>query len=165
MLHFINEGMGFYHLLFLSPNYLSIRYISSLKTTLRPWHHILCLIALMWVILGIDSRAFWLWWTRSCGMTLHWGITTLESFYQVCNHFASYITLGHTFFFFIKDRLFRWPLCRGILFLVDCGFLSHGHSSEEIRCHFSHWSMRHDWYISFGVPYIGAYLSQSMVVL
>ena len=65
---------------FLSPYYLSLRYVMSLKTTLRLWHHILCLITLMWVILGIGSRAFWLWWTKSCGMTLYWGIATLESF-------------------------------------------------------------------------------------
>ena len=34
-------------------------------------YHTLCLIALMWAILGMDSRAFWLWWTGSYGMTLH----------------------------------------------------------------------------------------------
>ena len=88
ILHFIHEGMGFYHWLFepnflsfLSPYYLSRCYVLSLKTTLRPWHHTLCLIALMWAILGIGSRAFWLWWTRSYDMTLHWGIATLESFF------------------------------------------------------------------------------------
>ena len=37
-------------------------------------HHALCWIALMWAVLGIDSRAFWLWWTGSYGMSLHWGI-------------------------------------------------------------------------------------------
>ncbi|RVW75527.1 hypothetical protein CK203_051944 [Vitis vinifera] len=39
----------------------------------------------------------------------------------------------------------------------DDGFLSHVHSSEDIRCPFSHWSMRHDWRISSGVLYTGAY--------
>ena len=34
-------------------------------------HHALCLIALMWAELGIDSRAFWLCWIGSYGMTLH----------------------------------------------------------------------------------------------
>ena len=77
-------------------------------------HHALCLIALMWAVLGIDSRAFWLWWTGSYGMTLHWGIAISESF------------------------IIGWPLCRGILFLVDDGFLSHDHSLEDIRCPFSH---------------------------
>ena len=36
-------------------------------------------------------------------------------------------------------------------------FSSHVHSSEGIRCHFSHWSMRYDWRISSGVLYTGAY--------
>ena len=114
MLHFIHESMGFYHwvfescfLSFLSPYYLSLRYVPSLKTTLRPWHHTLHLIALMWAILGIGSRAFWLWWTKSCGMTLHWDIATLESFYWVCNHSVWYIALGCTF------------LDRGLIFLDD----------------------------------------------
>ena len=53
----------------------------------------------------------------------------------------------------------RWPLCQGILLLDDDGFLSHSHSSEQIRCPFSHWSMRHDWYISSGVLYTEAYFS------
>ena len=67
MLHFIHEGMGFDHWVFepnfpsfLSPYHPSIRYVLSLKTTLRPWHHTLGLIALMWAILGIGSRAVWL---------------------------------------------------------------------------------------------------------
>ena len=44
MLHFIYEGMSFDHwvfepsfLSFLSPYYLSLRYVPCLKTTLRPW--------------------------------------------------------------------------------------------------------------------------------
>ena len=51
-------------------------------------------------------------------------------------------TLGHNHlreFFSIG-----WPLCRGILFSVDDGFLSHVHSSEDIRCPFFHigaWDM------------------------
>ena len=44
-------------------------------------------------------------------------------------------TLGHNHlreFFSIG-----WPLCWGILFSVDDGFLSHVNSSEDIRCPFS----------------------------
>ena len=141
MLHFIHEGMGFDHWVFgpsfpsfLSPYHPSLRYVPCLKTTLRPWHHTLCLLALMWAILGIDSGAFCSWWTRSYGMTLHWGIAISESFFSI-----------------------GWPLCRGIFFSVDDGFLSHVHSSEDIWCLFSHWSMRHDYYISSGVLYTGAY--------
>ena len=127
MLHFIHEGMGFDHWVFgpsfpsfLSPYHLSLRYVPCLKTTPRPWHHTLCLIALMWAILEIDSRAFWLWWTGSYGMSLHWGIAISKSF------------------------IIGWPLCRGILFSVDDGFLSHVHSLEDIRCPFFHiraWDM------------------------
>ena len=51
-------------------------------------YHTLCLIALMWAILGIDSRAFWLWWTRSYGMTLHWGIAISESFFLLDDHYV-----------------------------------------------------------------------------
>ena len=156
--------MGFDHWVFgpsfpsfLSPYHLSLRYVLSLKTTLRPWHHTLCLIALMWAILRIDSGAFCLWWTRSYGMTLHWGIAILESF------------------------IIGWPLCRGILFSVDDGFLSHvlfhigawdmigafhlvyftqGHTpfgrwwffryscSSEVFRFISHWSTGYDWLIS-----------------
>ena len=157
--------MGFDHWVFgpsfpsfLSPYHLSLRYVLSLKTTLRPWHHTLCLIALMWAIFGIDSGAFCLWWTRSYGMTLHWGIAISESF------------------------IIGWPLCRDILFSVNDGFLSHvlffhigawdmigafhlvyftqGHtpfrsmmvfrhscSFETIRF-ISHWSTGYDWLIS-----------------
>ena len=71
-------------------------------------------------------------------------------------------TLGHNHlreFFSIG-----WPLCWGILFSVDDGFLSHVHSSEDIRCPFSHWSMRHDWRVSSGVFYTGAYPFRSMMV-
>ena len=51
----------------------------------------------------------------------------------------------------------EWPLCRDILFSVDDGFLSHVHSSGDIRCPFSHWSMRHDWRISSCVLYTEVY--------
>ena len=43
---------------FFSFYHLSLRYILSLKTTLRLWYHTLCLIALMWAILTIGSRTF-----------------------------------------------------------------------------------------------------------
>ena len=64
-----------------------------------PWflYRALCLIALSWAIFETGWRTFWLWWTKSYGMTPHWGITTLESFYRVYDHFAWYIALGYTF--------------------------------------------------------------------
>ena len=67
------------------------------------------------------------------------------------NHLREFFSIG-------------WPLCWGILFSVDDGFLSHVHSSEDIRCPFSHWSMRHDWRVSSGVFYTGAYPFRSMMV-
>ena len=80
ILHFIHKGMGFhigiiepsFHSFF-SPYYLSLHYVLNLKTTLKPWHHTLCLITLMWAMLRIGLRALWLWlwWTRSYGMTPH----------------------------------------------------------------------------------------------
>ena len=63
------------------------------------------------------------------------------------------------YLFWLGVDFFRWPLWQGILLLADDGFLSHSHPSEEIRRHFSHWSMRHDWYISSGVLYTRAYFS------
>ena len=129
--------LGLVSLHFYHPN---LRYVLSLKTILRPWHHTLCLIALMWAIFRIDSGAFCLWWTRSYGMTLHWGISISDSF------------------------IIRLPLCRGILFSVDDEFLSHVPSLEDIICPFSHWSMRHDWRVSSGVLYTGAYPFRSMMV-
>ena len=35
---------------------------------------------------------------------------------------------------------------------------------KDIRCLFSHWSMRHDWRVSSGVPCIGAYPFRSTMV-
>ena len=43
------------------------------------------------------------------------------------------LTLGHSH---LREFFSGWPLCRGILFSVDDGFLSHVHSSEDIRCLF-----------------------------
>ena len=81
-------------------------------------YHTLCLIALMWAILGMDSRAFWLWWTRSYGMALHWGIAISGSF------------------------IIGWPLCRGILFSVDDGFLSHvPWRISDVFFHIGAWDM------------------------
>ena len=127
MLHFIHEGMCFDHWVFgpsfhsfLLPYHLSFRYVLSLKTTLRPWHHTLCLIALIWAILGIDLRAFWSWWTKSYGMTLHWGIAISESFF-----------IG-------------WPLCRGILFSVDDAFfgaMAIPRKISDVIFHIGAWDM------------------------
>ena len=55
MLHFIHEGMGFYHwvvgpsfISFLSPYHPSLHYVSCLKTTLRPWDQMSSSIAPTW---------------------------------------------------------------------------------------------------------------------
>ena len=44
------------------------------------------------------------------------------------------LTLGHSH---LRESFSGWPLCRGILFSVDDGFLSHVRSSKDIRCLFS----------------------------
>ena len=173
MLHFIHEGMGFDHWVFgpsfpsfLSPYHLSLRYVLSLKTTLRPWHHTLCLIALMWAILGIDSRAFWLWWIRSYGMTLHWGIAISESFFYQMTIMSRHTLLSRWWIFepcpFLRGYQmssftlehetwlahFIWcTLHRGIPLSVDDGFFRYSCFLEAIRF-ISHWSTRYDWVIS-----------------
>ena len=79
-LHLMHEGYEDYiikifessFLLFLSPYYLSLRYVSCLKTTLRPWLHTLYLAAHTWAILEIGWRLFlWAWWMGSRGDDLH----------------------------------------------------------------------------------------------
>ena len=84
----------------------------------------------------------WLYSSHGClfWRCLHWGIAISGSF------------------------IIGWPLYRGILFSVDDGFLSHVPSLEDIRCPFSHWSMRQDWRVSSGVLYTGAYPFRSMMV-
>ena len=81
------RGMGDYiigvfepsFLSFLSPYYLSLRYVPSLKTTLRPWLHTLCLMAHAWAILEISRRLFLgAWWMGSWDDDLHWGIPLLS---------------------------------------------------------------------------------------
>ena len=85
-LHLMHEGYGDYiigifepsFLSFLSPYYLSLRYVPSLKTTLRPWLHTLCLTAHAWAILEISRRLFLgAWWMGSWDDNLHWGIPLL----------------------------------------------------------------------------------------
>ena len=75
--HLMHEGYGDYIIgifvssffSFLSPYYLSLRYVLRLKTTLRPWLQTLCLIAHTWAILGISWRLFLrAWWMRSYDM-------------------------------------------------------------------------------------------------
>ena len=105
-------------------------------------HHALCLIALMWAILGIDSRAFWLWWTRSYGMTLHWGITISESSFLLDDHYVEAYS----------SQL-----------MMDFWATSIPRKISDVL--FPHWSMRHDWRISSGVLYTGAYPFRSMMVL
>ena len=54
---------------FLSPYYLSQRYVSCLKTTLRPWLHTLCITTHTWAILEIGWRLFLrAWWIRRYDM-------------------------------------------------------------------------------------------------
>ena len=63
---------------FLSPYYLSLRYVSCLKTTPRPRFHTLCLTAHTWPILEISRRLFLgAWWMGSWDDDLHWGIPLL----------------------------------------------------------------------------------------
>ena len=172
MLHFIHEGMGFDHWVFgpsfpsfLSPYHLSLRYVLSLKTTLRPWHHTLCLIALMWAILGIDLGAFWSWWTMSYGMALHWGIAISESFFPDDHYVEAYFSQSMMDFWAmfiprrILDVLFHigaWDMI-GTFHLVYFTqghtffsrwwfFFKHSCSLETIRF-ISHWSTGYDWVI------------------
>ena len=65
---FYTRGYGVYHwvfescfLSFLSPYYLSLRYVPGLKTTLRPRYHALYFDSSHVAILGIGWRALWLW--------------------------------------------------------------------------------------------------------
>ena len=48
-----------------------------------PWGHDIMhcvLIALTWAISEIGRRTFWLWWTKSYGMTLHLGHSHFKEF-------------------------------------------------------------------------------------
>ena len=144
---------------FLSPYYLSLRYVLGLKTTLRPWYHASCFD---------NSHVGDTWnWLESIlimiGQELWYypipGHSHLREFFFIEYAAILFYTSHWGTPFLVKVWIFRRPLCQGILLSVDDGFLSHGHPSEEIRRHFSHWSMRHDWYISSGVFCIGAYFS------
>ena len=73
-LHLMHEGYGDYiirifepsFLSFLSPYYLSLRYVPCLKTTIRLWLHTLYLTAHTWAILEIGWRLFLIaWWMKS----------------------------------------------------------------------------------------------------
>ena len=86
-LHFMHEGYGDYiirifessFLSFLSPYYLSLRYVPCLKTTLRPWLHTFCLTTHTWAILEISRRLFLrAWWMGSWDDDLHWSIPLLS---------------------------------------------------------------------------------------
>ena len=79
-LHFMHEGYGDYiigifepsFLSFLSPYYLSLRYVPCLKTTLRLWLHTLYLTAHTWAILELGRRLFLrAWWMGSWDDDLH----------------------------------------------------------------------------------------------
>ena len=71
-------------------------------------------------------------------------------------------TLGHSH---LREFYYRMTIMsRHTLLSRWRIFLSHVHSSEDIRCPFSHWSMRHDWCLSSAVLYTGAYAFRSMMV-
>ena len=76
-LHLMHEGCGDYiigiiepsFLSFISSYYLSLCYVLSLRTTLRPWLHTLCLKTHTWAIIKIGWRLFLrAWWMRSYDM-------------------------------------------------------------------------------------------------
>ena len=76
-LRLMHEGYGDYiigiiepsFLLFLSPYYISLRYVPCLKTTLRSSLHTLYLTTHTWAILEIGWRLFLkAWWMRSYDM-------------------------------------------------------------------------------------------------
>ena len=76
-LHLMHEGCGDYiigiiepsFLSFISSYYLSLCYVLSLRTTLRPWLHTLCLTTHTWAIIKIGWRLFLrAWWMRSYDM-------------------------------------------------------------------------------------------------
>ena len=86
-LHLMHEGYGDYIIgifepsfpSFLSPYYLSLRYVPCLKTTLRPLLHTLCLTAHTWAILELGRRLFLgAWWIGSWDDDLHWRILPLS---------------------------------------------------------------------------------------
>ena len=110
-LHLMHEGyvdyiIGIFEpsfLSFLSPYYLSLRYIPCLKTTLRPWLHTLCLTAHPWAILEIDWRLFLrAWWMGSWWRWFTLGHTpfTSDGFSEVV-----WSTLEHTS---LIDDSFFW---------------------------------------------------------
>ena len=72
------------------------------------------------------------------------------------------LTLGHSH---LREFCYWMTLMSRHTLLSRWRILSHVHSLEDIRCLFSHWSMRHDWRISSGVLYTGAYPFRSMMVL
>ena len=91
---------------FLSPYYLSLRYVLGLKTTLRPWYHASCFdsshVGDTWdwlesILIMISQE---LWYDPILGHS-----HLREFFYRVCSHSVWYIASGHTF------------LGRGLIFL------------------------------------------------
>ena len=161
---FYTRGYGVYHwvfdhcfLSFLSPYYHSLRYVPGLKTTLRPRYHALCFdsshVGDTWdwleSILIMIGQEWWYYPTLGHSHLREFFIGYATILFDT-SHWGTPFLIEGWFFF-------RWPLCQGILLLVDDGFLSYGHPSKEIRRHFSHWSTRHDRYISSGVLCTGAY--------
>ena len=86
-LHLMHEGYGDYIIgifepsfpSFLSPYYLRLHYVPSLKTTLRPWLHTLCLTIHTWAILEIGWRLFLrAWWMMSYDMIYTWAYPSYQ---------------------------------------------------------------------------------------
>ena len=104
---------------------ITLAYITS--WVLRPpWgnditHYIL--MALTWAIFEIGQRAFWLWWTKSCGMTLHLGHSHLRKLLSGMQSFCLIHYIGaHTFLG--QGLIFRLLLHKGIPLSIDDGFFS-----------------------------------------
>ena len=84
-LHLMHEGYGDYiirifepnFLSFLSPYYLSLHYISCLKTILKPWLHTLYMTTHSWAILEIGWRLFLKTWWMESGWWITLGHTHL----------------------------------------------------------------------------------------
>ena len=117
ILHLIHVVMGFYHwvfepsfLSFLSLYYLSLRYVLSLKTTLKPWYHALCFnssyVGNIWdwfkstLIMMVQElwydptlghshlREFFIGYVVILLDTLHWGTLSLVGGWFLDDHYV-----------------------------------------------------------------------------
>ena len=151
MLHFIHEGMRFYHWDF-KPSFLSffypitLAYVTSQVSRPPLGHYIMhyVLIALTWAI-------FEIWDLKESILIVMdqelWYDPTL--WHSHLREFLSYIQpfcLIHrirAYLSWLGSWFSRWPLDRGISLLVDDGFLDYSHSSEMIKFsfHIGVWDM------------------------